>query len=53
MSPNGIHATLRETTMMLYSGNIMTDEGRGGFLNTTMTKSNAEVASRAGVDCSW
>jgi hypothetical protein len=44
MTPNGIRLSPRDSkTMLLYTGNIMTDEGRGGFLNTTMTKSNAEV----------
>lgn len=30
-------------TLLLYTGNIMMDGGRGGFLNTSMSKNNAEV----------
>ena len=30
-------------TILLYTGNIMMDGGRGGFLNTSMLKNNAEV----------
>lgn len=35
-----------DKTILLYTGNIMMDGGRGGFLNTS--KDNAEV-SRSGV----
>ena len=44
MAPNGSGMCCRDSkTMLLYTGNIMTDECRGRFLNTTMAKSNAEV----------
>jgi hypothetical protein len=46
MTQNGVrHATQNGKTLQLFTGNIMTDGGRGGFLNTTMSKSNAEVES--------
>lgn len=29
--------------LLLFTGNIMMNGGRGGFLNTSMSKNNAEV----------
>jgi hypothetical protein len=43
MAQNGTRPAKNGTTILLYTGNIMTDGGRGGFLNTTMSKNNAEV----------
>jgi hypothetical protein len=44
MTTNGLGSVPKEEKiMLLYTGNIMTDEGRGGYLNTPMNKSNAEV----------
>jgi len=37
---NGCH---QEKLLQLYTGNIMMDGGRAGFLNTSMTKSNIEA----------
>ena len=46
MTQNGArHTTQNGKILQLFTGNIMTDGGRGGFLNTTMSKSNAEVKS--------
>ena len=44
MTPNGFPLSPREgKTVTLYSGNIMMEGGRAGFLNTSMAKNNAEV----------
>src|SRR5436309_15948233 len=43
MTQNGTRPPSKGTKITLYTGNIMTDGGRGGFLNTTMSKNNAEV----------
>ena len=44
--PNGINnVSQKDKTMLLYTGNIMMDGGRGGFLSTSMSKNNAEVLS--------
>jgi hypothetical protein len=44
MTLNEIHlAPKGAKTLTLFTGNIMTDGGRVGFLNTSMSKNNAEV----------
>ena len=35
-------------TMLLFTGNIMANGNRGSFLNTSMSKSNAEVSLSRG-----
>jgi hypothetical protein len=44
MTQNGVRQSSQDgKTLLLCTGNIMTDGDRGGFLNTSMSKSNAEV----------
>jgi hypothetical protein len=44
--PNRINnVSQKDKMILLYTGNIMMDGGRGGFLNTSMLKNNAEVWS--------
>lgn len=44
MTQNGVRQSPQDgKTLLLCTGNIMTDGDRGGFLNTSMSKSNAEV----------
>jgi hypothetical protein len=44
MTQNAIDAPIQSAkTILLYTGNIMIDGARAGFLNTSMSKNNAEV----------
>ena len=51
MALNGTRPAKHGKSIQLYTGNIMTDGGRGGFLNTTMSKNNAEVCMMLGPSC--
>ena len=39
-----LHTSGNEKTILLYTGNIMTNGDRGGFFPTSMSKNNVEVA---------
>ena len=55
MTQTGTRPPPKANKITLYTGNIMTDGDRGAFLNTTMSKNNAEVCAplEKGLMVSW